>query len=58
MPSIQNSEKSDAITLRCSPELKKAVRIAAAEADTSIEDLCAEILSEKLIPEPKKRRTV
>ena len=61
MPSIQNPDKTENITIRCSADLKRAVRIAAAEKDTSIEDLCADLLSAGLAEakssEAKKRRT-
>jgi hypothetical protein len=58
MPSIQNSDKSESITLRCSADLKRAVRIAAAEQDTTIEDLCADLITRGLnVDRPLKKKT-
>lgn len=51
MPSLQQSdksEKSEKLTFRCSPALKRAVRMAAAQADKSLEDTLADLLQRGL----------
>lgn len=41
-------EKSAKLVLRCSPELRRQVRVAAAEQDKSIEQVCVELIERGL----------
>jgi predicted HicB family RNase H-like nuclease len=41
---VQPDKEESVIAFRCPPELKKAVRVRAAEQDTSVQELCIRAL--------------
>jgi hypothetical protein len=44
-PIIRLSGKSEKLNIRCSPDLKRAVAIAAIDRNTTIETLCVELIA-------------